>query len=88
MAEKGRRSSQGESGGSFVEQLICEGIKRVSVAVTAVAADENGDGDSEGSSVEQQVVSSDSVICNDSSIAVAKVSLSFFRKSMSEKTTQ
>jgi hypothetical protein len=39
-----------------------EGIKRISVATTAVFDHQNGDGDSEGSSVEQQAVSSNSVI--------------------------
>ncbi|EPS57630.1 hypothetical protein M569_17187 [Genlisea aurea] len=49
---------------------MSEGLKGVSVVVTAVDDDdENGDRDSEGSSVEQQAVSSDSVICKDLSIA-------------------
>ena len=46
---------------------MSEGTKGVSVAA-AVADNGNGDEDSEGSSVEQQVVSSDSVICENSSI--------------------
>jgi len=44
---------------------MSEGIKRISVATTAVADDQNSDGDSEGSSVEQQAVSHNSVICKD-----------------------
>ena len=57
---------------------MSEGIKGVSVAAAAVADDENGDGDSKGSSVEQQAVSSDSVICKDSSIAEVEISPFFF----------
>ncbi len=41
---------------------MSEGLKRVSVVATAFDDDENGDRDSERSSVEQQAVSSDSVI--------------------------
>ncbi len=48
---------------------MSERLKGVSVAVTAVGGDEYGDGDSEGSSVEQYAVSSDSVIFKDLSIA-------------------
>ena len=47
------RSSQGECDGSCEEKLTYEGIKGVSVAAAAVADDENGDGDSKDSSVEQ-----------------------------------
>ena len=44
----------------------------------SVADDENSDGDSEGSSAEQQAVSSDSVICQDLSIAEIEISPFFF----------
>ncbi len=41
---------------------MSEGIKRISVATNAVADDQNGDGDSEGLSVEQRAVSPNSII--------------------------
>ena len=64
---------------------MSEGIKGVSVATAAVANNENGDRDFKDSSVEQQAVSSDSVIYKDSSIAEVEISSFFFRKSMSQK---
>jgi len=67
---------------------MSEGIKRVYVAATAVTDDENGDGHSEGSSVEQQAVLSDYAICKDSSVAEIEIPTFFFRKIMSQKTTQ
>ena len=57
---------------------MSEGIKGVSVAAAAVADDENGDGDSTDSSVEQQAVLFDSVICKDPSIAEVEISPFFF----------
>lgn len=64
-----------------------ERIKRVSVATTAVVDDENDNGVSKSSSVEQQAVSSHFVICKNSSISAVEISPCFFRKSMSRKTT-
>jgi hypothetical protein len=52
---------------------MSEGLKGVSVVATAVDDDGNGDRDSERSSVEQQDVSSDSVICKDLSIAEVEI---------------
>jgi hypothetical protein len=75
---KRSRPSQGGGGGSFEKRLISEGLKGISVAATAVADDEHGDGDSEDSSVEQHAVSSDSVICKDLSIAEVEISPFFF----------
>ncbi len=57
---------------------MSEGLKGVSVVVTAVADDENGDRDSEGSSVKQQAVSSDSFIFKNLSIAEVEISPFFF----------
>jgi hypothetical protein len=66
---------------------MSEGLKGVSVVVTAVDDDdENGDRDSEGSSVEQQAVSSDSVICKDLSIAEVEIS-PFFSSAKHEPKT-
>jgi hypothetical protein len=64
---------------------MSEGLKAVSVAATAVADDENGDGDSEGSSVEQQAVSFDLVICQDLSIAEVEISPFFFSEEHESK---
>jgi hypothetical protein len=75
---KWTRPSQGENGDSFQEQLMSKELKRVSLVTTAVDDDENGDRDSEGSAVEQQVVSSDYVICKDLSIAEVEISPFFF----------
>ncbi len=61
-------------------------IEGVSVTATAVADDENSDGDSEGSSVEQQAVSSYSVICKDSSIAEIEISPFFFSEKHEPKS--
>ncbi len=47
--------------------------------------DKNGDEDLEGSFIDQNAVSSDSLICKNSSIAEVEISLFFFWKSMSQK---
>jgi len=57
---------------------MSEGLKGVSVAATAVADDENSDGDSEISSVEQQAATSDFVICKNLSIAEVEIPPFFF----------
>jgi len=64
---------------------MSEGLKGVSVAVTAVGDDEYGDRDSEGSSVEQHAVSSHSVICKDLSIAEVEISPFFFSEEHEQK---
>jgi len=61
------------------------GIKRVPVAATAVADDENGDKDSKDSFIDQKAVSFDSLICKNSSVAEVEISPFFFWKSMSQK---
>ena len=87
MCRKWKRSSQDESGGSLEEQLMSGKIERIPVAVTAVADDENGDEDSEGSFIDQKAVSSDSLICKNSSVAEVEISpFFFFWKSMKPKT--
>ncbi len=60
-------------------------MKGVSVAATGVAADENGDEDSEGSSVGQHAVSSHSVICKNLSIAEVEISPFFFSEEHEQK---
>jgi hypothetical protein len=57
---------------------MSEGLKGVSVTVTAVGDDGYGDGDSEGSSVEQHAVLPHSVICKNLSIAETEISPFFF----------
>jgi hypothetical protein len=84
MCRKGKRSSQDKSDGSLEEQLMSEGIKRVPVAATAVADDENGERDSKDSFIDQKAVSSDSLICKNSSVAEVEISPFFFWKSMSQ----
>ncbi len=54
------------------------GIKRIPVAVTPFADDENGDEDSEGSFIDQKAVSSDSLIFQNSSVAEVEISSFFF----------
>ena len=72
-----------------MEQLTYEGIKRISVAAAAVADGENGDGDSKDSSVEQQTVSSDSIICKNSSIAEVEISpFVFFERAWAKRATR
>ncbi len=66
---------------------MSEGLQGVSVVATAVADDANGDRDSEGSSVKQQAVSSDSVICKDLSIAEVEISSFVFSEEHEPKTT-
>ncbi|CAF3412337.1 unnamed protein product [Rotaria sp. Silwood2] len=65
-------SPRGESSGSLEEQVMSEGMKEVFVA--AVVLDhENGDRDSGASSIEQQTISSDSVIRENSSMIEVEV---------------
>lgn len=65
---------------------MSEGLKVVSVFVIAVVADdENGDRDSEGLSVEQQAVSSDSVVFKDLATAEVEISASFFSEKHEQK---
>ncbi|CAF2949312.1 unnamed protein product [Rotaria sp. Silwood2] len=80
-------SPRGDSSGSLEEQLASEGMKDIFVAVV-VLDDENGDRGSAASSIEQQIVPSDSVICENSSTVEVEISTLFFWKNMRQKTSQ
>jgi hypothetical protein len=57
---------------------MSEEINGIYVGVTTVADNDSGDDNSEDWSVKQHAVSSDSVICKDSSTAEIKIQMFFF----------